>query len=94
MNAQAQRDEQTRSPIEQVDTRTSYYKEEVDRLCALIEGFKKEKQAELVSRHFSLTLHVNCKLADARSTRCHHFRVKRRRWRKLAAYVYILTNWE
>lgn len=56
-------DEQARPPIEPADTRTSYYKEEVDRLYGVIEKFNKEKQRELVSGHFSLPLRAHCKLA-------------------------------
>ncbi|KAF2443593.1 hypothetical protein P171DRAFT_495391 [Karstenula rhodostoma CBS 690.94] len=54
---------QARPPIEPADTRTSHYKEEVDRLYGSIERFNSEKQLELVSRHFPLITHTHSYLA-------------------------------
>ncbi|KAJ4348087.1 uncharacterized protein N0V89_009459 [Didymosphaeria variabile] len=61
-NAQAQSNEQTQLPTEPAETRTSQYKEEVDRLYGIIERFNREKNIEWAMEKERIEKYANTEL--------------------------------
>ncbi|KAL5413428.1 hypothetical protein PMIN04_009447 [Paraphaeosphaeria minitans] len=62
VNAQARLDEQTRRRIEPADTRTSQYKDELDRLYGIIGKFNEEKRRDLDMERERMENYANTEL--------------------------------